>query len=71
MRFFFISLVVACVIPRRWLLRAGELMIVLFGVISGLSAYGMVVAGRVTLPDQSGVNLFVGGLSPLGSWKWF
>jgi hypothetical protein len=25
MLFFFISLVVACVIPRRWLLRTGEL----------------------------------------------
>jgi hypothetical protein len=24
----------------------------------------MVVAGRVTLPDQSGVNLFVGGCRP-------
>lgn len=66
MLFFFISFIVACVVSRRWFLRTGEAMIVLVGVMSGLSAYGMIDPRVLALPDQSKVNLLVWGSVAIG-----
>jgi hypothetical protein len=56
---FFISFIVACVVPRSWLPRTTVSMAILFAVFSGLSAYGGIDPRTLALPDQSQVNLFV------------
>jgi hypothetical protein len=57
---FFISLVVACLVPPgSWLQRIAISMAILFAVLSVLSAYGSVDPRILALPDRSQVNLFV------------
>ena len=56
---FFISLIVACVIPRPSLRTATVITAIIFAFQNGLTSYGSVDPRILALPDQSRVILYV------------